>query len=71
MKINLFGIPSQAGALYEGTELSPKALREARLIERLKENHIVEDYGDLVDYTAFPRHNINPVRNWPAPRMVW
>jgi arginase len=71
MKIKVFGIPSQAGALFDGTEQAPKAIRDAGLVERLSENHIVEDYGDLVNYNTLPRHNVAPVRNWPAPRIVW
>jgi arginase len=72
MKINIFGIPSLAGALYEGTEQAPRAIRNAQLIERLRGNGFsVEDNGDLVDCTFLPRHNIGPIRNWPAPRIVW
>lgn len=71
MRIKVFGIPSHAGALLEGTEQTPQALRDAHLIERLMEKHEVEDFGDLVNPKTLPRHNISPVRNWPAPRLVW
>jgi arginase len=72
MKINVFGVPSFAGALYPGTELAPEAIRKAGLIDRLLEKDLnVEDYGNLVDCSDLPRHNVEPVRNWPAPRIVW
>jgi len=32
---------------------------------------VVEDLGDLRLPDYLPRHNIPPVRNWPAPRMLW
>lgn len=72
MKINIFGFPSHAGALNEGTELAPAAIRNAGLAEKLRDRGIsVEDHGDILDSRVLPRHNICPVRNWPAPRMVW
>lgn len=72
MKVNIFGVPSCAGALYEGTEQAPNALRQANLVERLKGcGFEVWDHGDLVENKILPRHNVGPVRNWPAPRIVW
>ncbi|MHC0037611.1 arginase family protein [Pseudoneobacillus sp. C159] len=72
MKIQLFGIPSFAGALYPGTELAPDAIRKAGLVESLQETgRITLDYGNIIDGSDLPRHNVGPVRNWPAPRMVW
>jgi arginase len=72
MNIQIVGIPSNAGALYEGTELAPQAIRKAGLIQALTQNGFsVNDLGDLLSNDPLPRHNIGPVRNWPAPRLVW
>lgn len=72
MKIQIVGIPSHAGALYEGTELAPQAIRDAGLLQALSQKGFtVADLGDLSNGVDLPRHNIGPVRNWPAPRMVW
>ncbi|HYK73552.1 MAG TPA: arginase family protein [Pseudoneobacillus sp.] len=72
MNVQVVGIPSHAGALYEGTELAPKAIREAGLIQKLTDKGFtVKNIGDLISASVLPRHNIAPVRNWPAPRMVW
>lgn len=72
MDIQIIGIPSNAGALFEGTESAPKAIRKAGLIQELTEKGFeVTDLGDLLNDVTLPRHNIGPVRNWPAPRMVW
>jgi arginase len=72
MKINIVGVPSKAGALHEGTEFAPKAIREAGLTEALRDRgYTVNDIGDIVNHIELPQHNIPPVRNWPAPRLVW
>lgn len=72
MKINIVGVPSKAGALFEGTELAPNAIREAGLIEALKDRGFtINDIGDIANNADLPQHNVPPVRNWPAPRMVW
>lgn len=72
MKINIVGIPSHAGALYEGTEQAPRAIRDALLFDRLTEKGFsVVDHRDIVDSMILPRHNVGPVRNWPAPRLIW
>ena len=72
MEIKVVGIPSFAGALYSGTEAAPEAMRKAGLIELLKEEGIeVKDLGDIAVPSYMPRHNIAPIRNWPAPRIVW
>jgi arginase len=72
MKIQVIGIPSHAGALYEGTELAPQAIRDAGLLKALtQKGFTVTDLGDLLNGVDLPRHNIGPVRNWPAPRIVW
>jgi arginase len=72
MNLSIIGIPIFSGAYVSGTELAPEALRAAGLVSRLRERELnVTDLGNvrLPDY--LPRHNIPPVRNWPAPRMVW
>ncbi|HEU4965553.1 MAG TPA: arginase family protein [Bacilli bacterium] len=72
MHIQLLGIPSWAGGEYSGTELAPKHLRAAGLIPTLAEKGIrLNDLGDLPLPEAQPRHNIPPIRHWPAPRMIW
>ena len=72
MKINIFGLPVCAGALYKGTEQSPDALRNAGLVDRLREADLdVQDHGNITEAERLPRHNISPVRNWPASRLVW
>ena len=71
MKIFLKGIPSNAGGLYPGTEAAPTLLRKAGLIEKLSQKHDVTDLGDVVLPEDLPKHNIPPIRNWPAPRIVW
>jgi arginase len=72
MNIQIVGIPSHAGALNEGTELAPQAIRDAGLVQALAQKGFnVTDKGDLLSSVELPRHNIGPVRNWPAPRMVW
>ncbi|NHM31031.1 arginase family protein [Neobacillus terrae] len=72
MKVNIFGLPVNAGALYKGTEQSPDAIRKAGLVNRLREAGFnVLDHGNITEAERLPKHNISPVRNWPAPRMVW
>jgi arginase len=72
MNIHIFGLPSSAGALYKGTELAPGAIRDAKLVEKLTaKGYCVHDKGDLFMDLDLPRHNVAPVRNWPAPRIIW
>ncbi|MGE5702505.1 MAG: arginase family protein [Clostridia bacterium] len=72
MHISFTGIPSYVGALYSGVEIAPQALRSAGLLERLKQDGFsVTDHGDLRQGEIAVRHNIPPVRNWPAPRILW
>lgn len=72
MKIIVNGIPSCAGALHSGTELAPDVLRTANLLPALiNMDFSVEDRGNLLQCKLLARHNIPPVRNWPAPREVW
>lgn len=70
--IKLAGIPMNSGGLYTGTEMTPKTLREAGLIEELEKRGVkVLDIGDVSIPSYIPRHNIPPIRNWPSPRVVW
>jgi arginase len=47
-RIGLLGVPSSAGAHWPGQEKAPRALREAGLVERLREAGLqVDDHGDL------------------------
>ncbi|MGK5510152.1 arginase family protein [Brevibacillus formosus] len=72
MKVKVAGIPHFTGAYVSGTELAPDALRTAGLIEQLEQHGLdVQDVGNLHLPDDLPRHNIPPVRNWPAPRMFW
>lgn len=72
MKLQLIGIPTFSGAFYSGTELAPAHLRASGLMDALQQRGIsAVDLGDLVLPDCLPRHNLPPVRNWPAPRMVW
>ncbi|MDF2684157.1 MAG: arginase [Brevibacillus sp.] len=72
IKVNVVGIPHFAGAYVSGTELAPDALRKAGLIGHFQQVGLdVRDVGNLGLPDDLPRHNIPPVRNWPAPRMLW
>ncbi|MED1795594.1 arginase family protein [Brevibacillus nitrificans] len=72
IKVNVVGIPHFAGAYVSGTELAPDALRKAGLAEKMQGLGLeVQDTGNLKLPDYLPRHNIPPVRNWPAPRMLW
>ena len=71
MNIRVIGIPSNVGALYTGTELGPKAFREAHIIEKLSKKNLIFDLGDLDIDNISIRHNIGAIRNWPAPKMMW
>jgi arginase len=70
--IELIGVPSSAGSLYNGTEGAPAAYRAAGLLELLREQGVdIEDGRDVPVPSFLPRHDIPPIRNWPAPRIVW
>lgn len=70
--IRIKGIPHFSGAFVSGSEMAPDAFRKAGLVQQLQvKGLIVEDLGNLKLPDYLPRHNIPPVRNWPAPRMVW
>jgi arginase len=46
-KIGVIGVPTSAGAFAPGQEKAPAALREAGLVERLRDSGLeVSDYGD-------------------------
>jgi arginase family enzyme len=70
-KIKLFGIPSNAGCLEQGTEKMPEHFRKHGIVEALSaQGVLVEDLGD-VPLASFHRHNNSAIRNFPAPQMVW
>jgi arginase len=70
--IEPIGVPSSAGSLYTGTESAPAAYRAAGLLDALRDHAgSVHDGGDLPIPPTLPRHDIPPIRNWPAPRIVW
>ena len=71
MRIKIKGIPANAGALEMGTEMAPKLLREANLINLIGQKHEVVDLGDVALPSDLIRHNIAPIRNWPSPKIVW
>ena len=71
MRIVIKGIPSNAGALYPGTELAPEALRKAGIVKELGLTHEVNDLGDVKLPENLVRHNKAPIRNWPSPHIVW
>ncbi len=55
MKIGILGVPSSAGARAVGQENCPAAIREANLIERLREaGHAVTDYGNIESFKFAP-----------------
>jgi arginase len=71
-RVRLIGLPSSAGGLFNGTEDAPRAYRSAGLVTLLAAAGVdVTDGGDVPIPSFLPRHNVPPVRNWPAPRIVW
>ncbi|MDK2866452.1 MAG: arginase [Clostridiales bacterium] len=71
MNIILAGISSNYGALLPGTEKAPSLLRQAGLVKTLGDTFHVKDLGDLKMPDNLSRHDQPPIRNWPAPQMVW
>ncbi|MDD2773776.1 MAG: arginase family protein [Elusimicrobiales bacterium] len=71
-KIYVFDIPTSAGCLHEGTELSAGHFRQNGIINRLaaKAGVEVHDLGG-VPLPQGRRHNDHPVRNWPLPETAW
>jgi arginase len=71
-RVRVVGVPSSAGGLFNGTEDAPRAYRSAGLVPLLASRGVdVTDGGDVPIPSFLPRHNVPPVRNWPAPRIVW
>lgn len=71
-RFRLIGVPSAAGSLFTGIERAASHYREADLSARLREAGIDCVDGGNLDIPSFlPRHDVPPVRNWPAPRIVW
>ncbi|OEH94460.1 arginase family protein [Bacillus solimangrovi] len=68
MKVYIAGIPSFAGALYSGTEAAPQSFRKADIVSYFED---AVDLGDIPLSNHLPRHNVEPIRNWPAPKLVW
>jgi len=69
---DIFGVPFRAGSLYPGTENDALAYRQAGLLEWMRAAGVhAIDRGDIPIPSFLPHHNIPPVRNWPAPRIVW
>ncbi|HVT98638.1 MAG TPA: arginase family protein [Acidobacteriaceae bacterium] len=69
---DIFGVPFRAGSLYPGTENDAAAYRQAGLVDQMGAAGIcVADCGDIPIPSFLPHHNIPPIRNWPAPRIVW
>jgi len=55
LRIGIIGVPSSIGARSMGQEKAPTALREAKLVERLREaGHEVADYGDTKPFHFSP-----------------
>jgi arginase len=69
---DIFGVPFRAGSLYPGTENDAATYRQCGLVDQMRAAGIsVADYGDIPIPSFLPHHNIPPIRNWPAPRIVW
>jgi arginase len=60
-RIGLLGVPSSAGAHWPGQEKAPRTLREAGLVERLREAGLqVDDHGDLPRTRFRPDQGYHP-----------
>jgi arginase family enzyme len=65
-------VPLRAGSFYPGTENDAQAFRDVGLADRLQAAGCrAVDEGDLAIPTYLPHHALPPIRNWPAPRVVW
>lgn len=70
--LRVLGVPSSAGAEISGTDLAPGSWRAAGLVERIQAaGRQVHDLGDVSLPAMSVHHNVPPIRNWPAPRLVW
>lgn len=69
---HILGVPLRAGSFYPGTENDAQAFRDVQLADRLQAAGCrVVDEGDLAVPSYLPHHTLPPIRNWPAPRVVW
>jgi arginase len=69
---HVLGVPLRAGSLTPGGENDARAFREAELLTRLHTAGVrAIDDGDLAIPSYLPHHTVPPIRNWPAPRIVW
>jgi arginase len=69
---HVLGVPLRAGSLTPGSENDARAFREAELLTRLHTAGVrAVDEGDLAIPSYLPHHTVPPIRNWPAPRIVW
>src|ERR1039458_6035669 len=67
----VIGVPTSAGAHHAGQEQAPAALREAGMIERLREAGLsVADAGDLPGATFATDHDHPSARNLAAVARV-
>jgi arginase len=62
----LLGVPSAAGSLLNGPEFAADLLREA-----FSSADAITDGGNIAIPNYLPRHSVPPIRNWPAPAIVW
>lgn len=69
-KVFIFGVPSNAGCLLEGTELSPEHFRKSGLVKLVANGREIVDLGN-VPLPTLQRHNNPPIRNYPSPKIVW
>jgi arginase len=68
----VLGVPLRAGSLYPGNENDAQAYRDADLVKRLNDaGRNAVDAGNLPIPSYLPHHSVAPIRNWPAPRIVW
>jgi endoglucanase len=69
---HMIGVPRRAGSLVAGTEDDPGAFRDAGFAARLRAHGCaVVDEGDVALPSFLPHHHEAPIRNWPAPALVW
>ena len=69
---HILGVPLRAGSFYPGTENDAQAFRDVQLVDRLQAAGCqVVDEGDVAIPSYLPHHALPPIRNWPAPRVVW
>lgn len=70
--LHVLGVPLRSGSLVPGSEDDARGLREAGLVERLREAGCeVVDEGDVAIPSYLPHHTIPPIRSWPGPRIAW